>query len=310
MKNFILPLAVALIATPAWATVAITVVDEGDGIAAINYAVSGEPNKVRAFALDITVDAGVIEEISDYMKGEGAFFGIFPASFRDYITVDATTGEVTTWDVNEYTPLADPNDPGAEDGLGTAGVTIELGALYYPTGDSSPNAPPDSGTLCKLKVSETCNMCVAENATRGGIVLTDPSVAPTVDLSGACPVAVTVGQGECFPNSYSTYNDWVAMGSPACWCAAPVGSGYQCDGDVDGATETFFKYRIYGNDLGAIVDNWKKKINDPTLDPCADVDHKSETFFKYRVYGNDLGIVVGNWKAKDANLAGDCPRPE
>jgi hypothetical protein len=303
MKKFILPLAVVLLATPAWATVAITVVDEGDCTAAINYAVSGEPNKARAFALDITVDAGTIDAISDYMKGEGAFFGIFPASFRDYITVDPATGEVTTWDVNDYTPLADPNDPGALGGLGTAGVTIEMGALYYPTGDSSPNAPPDSGTLCKLAVSEGCNMTVAENATRGGIVLTDPSVAPTVDLTAATNVAV--GEGPCIPASYSTHGDWVALGEPDCWC-----DPYQCDGDADGATQTPLKFRVYGNDLSLVVANWKKKITDATLDPCADIDHKSQTPLKFRVYGNDLSIVVGNWKAKDTTLPGDCPRPE
>ena len=304
MKKFILPLAVLLLATPAWATVAITVVDEGGGVAAIDYAVSGEPNLVRAFALDIQVNAGEIIAISDYMKGEGPGFGIFPASFRDYINVDPATGEVETWDVNDYTPLADVNDPGALGGLGTAGITIEMGALYYPTGDSSPNAPPDSGTLCKVTVSEQCTMTVEENATRGGVVLTDPSVAPTVDLAGATDVPV-VPFIACFPSSYSTYNDWVAMGSPDCWCEP-----YQCDGDVDGATSVPLKYRIYSNDLGAVVDNWKRKINDPLLDPCADIDHKGSVPLKYRVYSNDLNTVVGNWKAKDSALPGDCPRPE
>jgi hypothetical protein len=269
-------------------------------VAAINYEVSGEPNKVRAVALDITVDAGTIDGISDYMKGEGPGFGIFPASFRDYITVDPATGEVTTWDVNDYTPLADPNDPGALGGLGTAGVTIEMGALYYPTGDSSPNAPPDSGTLCKLTVSETCNMSVAENATRGGVVLTDPSVAPTVVLTGA-PIAC----GVCIDPSWSTYNDWLAMGSPECWCEP-----YQCDGDAGGGTEGFFKYRVFSSDLNALIDNWKKKIDDATLNPCADVDHKPEGFFKYRVFSKDLDVLINNWKKKDADLPGDCPRPE
>jgi hypothetical protein len=304
MKKFILPLAVLLIATPAWATVTITAVDEGSGVAAINYAVSGEPNKVRAFALDITVDAGTIDAISDYAKGEGPVFGIFPASFRDYITVLAT-GEVETWDVNDYTPLADPNDPGyngAGSGLGTAGITIEMGALYYPTGDNSPNAPPNSGTLCKVTVSESCNLCIAENVTRGGVVLTDPSVTPTV--TGGC-FAIKVGPAECFPNTYSTYNDWVAMGRPDCWCAP-----YQCDGDVDGATQGLSKFRIYGNDLTLLVANWKRKIDDPLLNPCADVDHKSQGLSKFRVYGNDLTKLVGNWKKKDADLPGDCPRPE
>jgi hypothetical protein len=233
------------------------------------------------------------------MKGEGAFFGIFPASFRDYITVDPATGEVTTWDVSEYTPEADPNDPGALGGLGTAGVTIEMGGLWYPTGDSSPNAAPDSGTLCKVTVTENCNVTLAENATRGGVVLTDPSVAPNVVL---VPGAVVLA---CFPASYSTYNDWVAMGEPDCWF-----SPYQCDGDADGGTEGLSKYRVYGRDLNLVVENWKRKINDPLLDPCADIDHKSEGLSKYRVYGNDLNTVVGNWKAKDATLPGDCPRPE
>jgi len=306
MKKFILPLAVLLLATPAWADVTITAVDEGGGVVAINYAVSGEPNKVRAVALDIKVDAGTIDAISDYMKGEGPGFGIFPASFRDYITVDPATGEVTTWDVNDYTPLADVNDPGALGGLGTAGITIEMGALYYPTGDSSPNAPPDSGTLCKVTVTENCNLTVEENATRGGVVLTDPSVPPTVVLVGT-PV---VPGGVCFPSSYSTYNDWVAMGEPACWCAPPDGGGYQCDGDVDGATEGYYKYRVYGKDINLLVANWKRKIDDPLLDPCADIDHKAEGYYKYRVYGKDIGILVANWKAKDSDLAGDCPRPE
>jgi hypothetical protein len=105
----------------------------------------------------------------------------------------------------------------------------------------------------------------------------------------------------------------VALGKPDCWCWP-----YQCDGDADGGTETFFNYRVYGKDLGLIVDNWKREIDDPLLDPCADIDHKSETFFSYRVYGKDLATVVTNWKKKDRSepydpatqLAGDCPRPE
>jgi parallel beta-helix repeat protein len=110
---------------------------------------------------------------------------------------------------------------------------------------------------------------------------------------------------ECFPTTYSTYNDWITLGSPCCWCWQ-----YHCDGDTDCGRETLFEYRIYSKDLGLIVDNWKRKIDDPQLDPCADIDHKSEMFFNYRVYGKDLAMVVANWKKKDADLVGDCPRPE
>jgi hypothetical protein len=110
---------------------------------------------------------------------------------------------------------------------------------------------------------------------------------------------------ECFPSTHPAYEDWLGLGKPDCWCRP-----YQCDGDVDGATETFFAYRIYGKDLAAVVENWKKKADDPELDPCADVDHNHETFFDYRVYGKDLAKVVANWKKKDADLAGDCPKAE
>lgn len=309
LKKWALVLVVFYFAGTTWATdVDIACSGEGGGIVGINYEVTGSP-AVRAFALDITVAAGIIEDICDYHIGESTApnpgYGIFPGNFGRYITVDPDTGQVLDWDVNDYTPIADPNSPGALGGLGTSGITIEMAALYYPAGDSSPNAPPASGTLCKIKISKPTGLLVSENMTRGGIVLTDPTVKPNVTVSNCWPPPPPP-----FPPWYSTYENWVVLGRPDCWCRWPFGNGYQCDGDVDGKTETFFKYRIYGKDLVAIVENWKKKIDDPTLNPCADIDHKPETFFKYRVYGKDLAIVVANWKKKDTDLAGDCPRPE
>jgi len=112
---------------------------------------------------------------------------------------------------------------------------------------------------------------------------------------------------DCFPSSYSTYNDWVTLGKPNCWC-----DPYQCDGDADGVTSGFpFNYRIFTGDLALIVANWQKKADDLTLDPCADIDHEDSGFpFYYRVFTGDLSILVANWQKKDANLAGNCPRPE
>jgi hypothetical protein len=105
----------------------------------------------------------------------------------------------------------------------------------------------------------------------------------------------------------AAYEAYLAAGKTAadlaCWCTA-----YQCDGDVDDATETFFKYRVYNADIAAIVGNWKAKVD--TADPCADIDHGTETFFKYAVYNADIAKIVANWKKKDADLAGDCPRPD
>jgi hypothetical protein len=59
------------------------------------------------------------------------------------------------------------------------------------------------------------------------------------------------------------------------------------------------------------VNNWKKTLGDPTLNPCADIDHKDSGLpLRYRVYTADLAKVVANWKKTDAELPGNCPRPE
>jgi hypothetical protein len=101
---------------------------------------------------------------------------------------------------------------------------------------------------------------------------------------------------------------WVTLGKPLCWCGPPDGSGYQCRGDADGVDSGMpFKYRIYLNDLSILVNNWKKKATDATLDPCADFDRVDSGMpFKYQVYLNDLSILVNNWKKKDTALT-LCP---
>jgi len=309
MRKIVLTLAVLMLATPALAAVKIIVEDQGGLIAAIKYQTDGE--KVRAFALDVKVSAGTINAVSDYKKGESVpgniGYGIFPANFARHITVDPATGDVQTWDVNDYTPVADVNDPGAAGALGSNAITIEMGALYSPPEDNSPNAPANSGILCKIKVSGDTTVTVTENTTRGGVVLTDPAVTPNVDRTKAINVPVK-GVVDCFPTANSAYNDWVALGKPNCWCAKPTGSGYQCDGDADGKVTAVTNYRVYTGDLTLIVNNWKKKAGDATLDPCADLDHKAAAVTNYRVYTSDLTVLVNNWKKKDADLAGNCPR--
>jgi len=183
----------ALLAVGAYASAAVRIIVENqDGMAAIRYETDGE--RVRAFGLDVAISEGTFTGISDFARGESTAanpgYGIFPARFSQFITVDPETGEVGAWDVNDYNPLADPCDPGSLGGLGTSGVTIEMGALYYPPADDSPNAPPTSGLLCRLSLSQAGSVSVTENRVRGGIVLTDPAVKPAVYLAKATAVQV------------------------------------------------------------------------------------------------------------------------
>lgn len=313
MRTLILAVTVLLLAAPVWADVEITAEKDAgnDRLIVISY-VSTETQLIRAFALDISATGGNIIDVNDYaLDGDNnGGFGIFPGSFRDNIVVDPESGEVVTWAVGGYSPVAPAGDPDALGGIGTPGVTVEMGSLYT-------DAPPSmtGGILCTVTVDEdVTELCVTANAIRGNVVLEDANEPQNLTLpdggegenSTAC---VTYGD-ECFPSSYTTYADWVTYGKPPCWCAPPEGSGYQCDGDGDGATQGVAKYRIYTNDLNLLIPNWQKKIADPTINPCADYDHKGQGVAKYRVYTNDLQKLIDNWQKKDTALPGDCPRPE
>jgi hypothetical protein len=308
-------LALCLLASPALAAVRIVVEVEGDQ-AAIKYETDGE--KVRAFALDIIADTGAIIDITDFIRGESTAeapgYGIFPANFGRYINVDPDTGEVEAWNVDDYTPVADPCDPGALGGLGTEGITIEMGALYYPTDDNSPNAPPNSGTLCKLVLSEETNLTVALNEARGGVVLTDPEVPATVDLLQA--VGVPVGApADLLAPSHPDYAEWVAVGKPACW-AFPRQCHGDADGTLEGSSETGFFY-VGPADLEVLTAAWQ--IKEPPFGPgiasiengiCADFARDQEgdaaTGF-YRVGSTDLNRLVENWLVKEAPAGPGVP---
>ncbi len=312
MKKLCVVLAVLLAASPALAAVRIFAEPDG-GAVAIKYETNGE--KVRAFALDITVDKGLITGITDFIRGESTAanpgYGIFPANFARYITVNADTGEVAKWDVNDYTPVADPCDSGALGGLGTNGITIEMGALYYPTQDNSPNAPPNSGMLFKLTVSEPATVTIALNQVRGGVVLTDPDKAATVILSQATTV---VSGGSAAATKGADYAEWVAVGKPVCWTYAR-----QCHGDADGlavagSTGTYY---VGTSDLNVLINAWQ--VKEPPFGPgiasiengiCADFGHDKEGGSEsgwYRVGTNDLNILIGSWLVKEAPAGPGVP---
>ncbi len=318
MKRLSVLLAVLVVAGPALAAVRIIVEPDGN-MAAIKYETDGE--KVRAFALDITVDAGTIIGISDFMRGESTAenpgYGIFPANFSRYITVDPDTGDVAAWDIEDYTPVADPCDPGALGGLGTDGITIEMGALYYPPDDNSPNAPPNSGTLCRLTLSTEANVTVSLNEIRGGIVLTDPDVAATVDMLQASAAVVSFDDDLLAP-SHPDYAEWVAVGRPACW-AYPRQCHGDADGVADGDASTGFYY-VGPQDLNVLVAAWQAR--EPPHGPgiasiengiCADFARDkegNEATGYYRVGMTDLNRLVANWLVKEPphgpGVPGDC----
>ena len=190
MKKIALMLSFLLLASVASAAVTVRVVDV-NGLAAITYECT-DGDVVRAFGLDVTVNTGTITGINGFHRGESTAdspgYGIFPGAFASSITVDPNTGEVSDWNVADYTPVANPliYPEDTLGGLGTPGVTLELGGLWA---ISDPAAqPPSTGTLCTLSLSNTATVTIKANRTRAGetgIVLVDPGEAPTVVFAGA-----------------------------------------------------------------------------------------------------------------------------
>jgi hypothetical protein len=115
---------------------------------------------VRAFALDITLDNDAF--ITGY-SDPNPHYNIYPGS----IILDMD-GNI----IDPGTPVADPSYPGTLGGIGTNGVTIEMGSSYV-TGEDT---PPYQGQLITLEVSGPCRMTITQNVIRGGIVMENPEI--------------------------------------------------------------------------------------------------------------------------------------
>ena len=303
MRTLILALAVVLLAAPVWATVTITVEQDATNPQKmwIGYT-SDEAELIRAFALDLVAEHNIVE-VNDYAVGDdNGGYGIFPGSFAAApIAVNPTTGQVDNWAVAGYSPVAPAGDPDALGGIGTDGVTIEMGSLY----DQA--APGNSGILCSVTVDDEVTMlCIESNAIRGNVVL--ESAAEVQDLQVPDdPETECLEWGECFPSSDPGYNDWVAFGKPECWCYAR-----QCHGDADGKKQgnpfTGYEY-VGGDDLLVLIAAWQVK-EDPkgpgilSVEDgiCADFNHdrQGNPFTGYeRVGGDDLNVLIGSWQVKE-----------
>lgn len=302
MKRILSIVAILLIATPALATVTITASEDADAVVRVSYNCD-DGEQVRSFALEITVDQSVtIDAISDFNVGDNNGYGVFPGKFRDLINATSPN-----WADPCYNPIAPDVDPGASaTGLGTNKVIVEMGSLYEDT------APLSSGTLfvldCNCNGGASGTLAIAkEDVFRVGVVDVNGEVVAGVTLTGC---TVTCGVPECYPSGLGSYQDWLDFGKPDCWCGANAVNpecAYQCYGD-SGCDGEIIDWRVYNSDLALLLDNWKKKGTDPTLDPCADTGHDGE-IIDWRVYNSDLAILLNNWKKKGTELATFPPCP-
>jgi hypothetical protein len=325
MKKLVCLLAVIALAAPLYAAegdpnVVITCTDEGNGVCRVDYQVlaeDGDPGLVRGFALDIEVSGNAtITAVSDYDQTGTATvapdnYGVFVGQ----IDFGTDPNNVDDWG----SPLATTNT--AYGALPSNGMTVELASLYEMGVDT---APAPSGTLLKFTADgggdADTTVTITANALRGEIVMEDVSSANII--STGCTITF---DGPCFPaageGGTTAYNDWLAFGSPECWCEA-----YQCDGDANGQTQLVGgTVRVGPDDIAVVAAAWL--IKEPPKGPgllgqvdgngrlliCADVNHASQLVGgTVRVGPDDIAVIAANWLIKEPpkgpGLPGTCPR--
>jgi hypothetical protein len=171
---------------------------------------------VRAFALDVSVESGVIFAVSDFFVGPSRVgaqgYGIFPASFRDHATVSAGTN--VAYDLTQYSPLAvvADNPGGTLPGLNSSGVTLELGALWDPTLPAA--APGSTGTLCAPDI-------VTPLSFTGAFVDANAVITSQKLLNGVLTLTFKEGVLETAP---SLYGPWTSTGNSTGTYTDSIGS--------------------------------------------------------------------------------------
>jgi len=299
---------VGALCAPGMGAVAISCADIGSQKFTVAYAYTGTESFPRAFALDITTNVGTIGGVTAAKTGESTSaskgFGIFPGT----IVIDSAAGTVT----HIGTPVAPQSDlpSGTLGGIGTSGVTVELGSLYA---DAS-GKPDASGLLVTVAVSGTVSntwVSIVGNMARGGVVLEDGTSMP---VTATCVLAY-LPPPDCFywPVGRSInptkFDRWTACGKPACWCPPTFvtgltagSSGYQCMGDADGAKAPITNIRVGGPDVMKLAASWNKKPGQSGYNVCADIDHAPAPITNIGVGGNDLDRLIQNWNNLDAQL--------
>lgn len=219
-------------------------------------------------------------------------------------TITIVNGVVIDWG----TPVAPSGDPGALGGIGTSGVTVEICSLYDMDNANDGNKPAASGCLFKITTNKACNVTVAANSIRGGVVCED-------GLSATTNLPITFGgpPPDCFPINHPKYNEWVSVGKPDCWCYPR-----QCHGDADGCPQgisTTGYWSVGSNDLAYVVCAFT--IKEPPKGPglqgnliCADFarDRQGTTTTGYwRVGTNDLATMVAYWTVKEPTKGPGVP---
>ncbi|MFA5422669.1 MAG: hypothetical protein WC374_02300 [Phycisphaerae bacterium] len=276
MRKLCFVLIALLLTVPALAVVNVSCAQVGDDPFEVEVSYTSTGSLPRAFALDITVDAGTIIEVTDVNEK----FWVYPG------TIQINNGSID----DEGDPVAPNTDPCALGGEGTSGMTIEMGSLYSPNDVEHTTGPAASGTLLRFTVSDECTVTIEGNGARGKVVLENTLAADT-----NLPTTCVVEAADCLFNDGSAeYTLWSSIGKPDCWCYRK-----QCRGDINGTL--FLAKPVTLADLNALKNAFNKlDAALPAGGTCANLDHAK--FLNKHVTLADLNIMKTYFNLANASV--------
>ena len=253
LRNLSLLAAVLLITAPAWAAdVDITCTHVGSGKVEVYYDATTAPNLPNGFGLDIICDDANITEVNDVNPK----IWVYPGT----IDINTTTNSVDACG----TPVAPNSDPGAQPGLDSNAITIEMAALYV-AGDGA-NTPDPCGLLLSFTVDGECTVTISSNELRAdanGVVLITAEAAST-SLSG-CEVSLgpACWNYDCFECGDATGDCDVSSADAVvlinAWSPKPYNACADFNKDDD----------ISSADAVRLINHWSPKEACPSGEGCS-----------------------------------------
>ena len=184
MKKLICVLTLLLLASTAMADVTISCSSSGKTVT-VSYTATENANKPRALGLDITVD------------GDGTIGNVVPLSQKFWVFPGTNGLNIADLNFPSGTPVGDPCQAPSDTelGVGSNGITVEMGSLHYPPEVNSVNAP-GLGPIDLVSFDVSCtndvNVTIAGNAIRGKVVNYAASAATVAEVSSGIYATCTV----------------------------------------------------------------------------------------------------------------------
>lgn len=283
MKKVVCLIAVLALTAGVYAqNVTITAAVDGDTIT-LGYDATGSAAMPVGFSFIVDAGAASLNAAGDVGLAD-SFFDVFIDFAADDPAAYQAGANPTTGVLAGAHPIA------KADGAGAATFPATVFAVSAAELANVATIPA-TGTICTLKMTGTGTVCFSEDTLRGGVV-DATGAAMTVTLPDC--VDVPSGPVECLKNTAPEYADWLAWGSPACWCYPR-----QCKGDINGQkTGAYWVQALDYGLLKAALNKLDAQLTGTMI--CADLNHTKSG--AYRVQALDYGILKASLNKLEAQV--------